>query len=99
MRVVWGDDGLRRHYGSARTLRPGFPLASAVAAREHADPVPRVVERDGVELPRRLELRLDAAARIADVGAVRAAVHHPARLQPRVLLREYARQSLAGWRA
>ncbi len=72
---------------SARFAKPHLGRAVWQIANTLSS-VHRAVGTDGVERARRLELRLDAAARAAGLGPVRAHLHHPARLRPRFVLRQ-----------
>ncbi len=55
--------------------------------REYRDSVRPALGVHGPDGALGLELRLDAAARAADVGPVHPPLHHPARLRPRLVLR------------
>ena len=80
----------------ARALRKILPATRSLATGQHAADFPGSVGCHGLDPPRRMELRVDAAARVADGRAVRTPVHPPARLQPRLVLRKLPAPT-AGW--
>src|SRR6185312_11155231 len=73
---------------------PPFDDSGAMAVGQYSARVRALVVVDGLECPCGLEPRLDAAAGFACRGALRAPLHHSARLRPRLLLREPPRQSM-----
>ena len=78
----------------ARFAKSSLPRALWQLAQHPAD-FPRSVGCHGLDSPCRIELPVDATARFADGRLVRTALHPATRLQPRLVLRELPRQSLA----
>src|SRR6187401_1166157 len=69
-----------------RAFRQALDAARDLAARKHAAAFLRSLGLHGLDARRRTELPLDTAARRSHGRPVRADLHPPARLQPRLVL-------------